>query len=207
MVGCATALIGRPLTVMSARIGAHGMSIVPDAVVHELVVPLALAGLQIDARPGSRRTGCCPDDGRRSSRRSAARPADRRGRAPRRRVICVHTPVLPVYGPRVVLPRVVAELARPRNRVEDPQPLAGPHVEAADVALHVGLALRARRRSRCAAPMMTTSLRDDRRRRAGRSRRSRDRSSWSSSCFRSTTPFLPKPATGAPVFASSAISW
>ena len=44
--------------------------------------------------------------------------------------------------PRVVHPGVVAELARPRNRVEDPQPLAGLDVEPADVALLVGLAAR-----------------------------------------------------------------
>ena len=46
-------------------------------------------------------------------------------------------------GPRIVFPRVVAELARLRNRVEDPQALAGAHVVAADVALDV--LLRARR--------------------------------------------------------------
>ena len=33
---------------MSARIGAHGNVHVPDAVVHQLEVPLALAGLQVE---------------------------------------------------------------------------------------------------------------------------------------------------------------
>ena len=39
-------------------------------------------------------------------------------------------------------PGVVAELARARNRVEDPHPLAVPDVEPADVALDVALAAR-----------------------------------------------------------------
>src|SRR6185436_15285553 len=49
--------------------------------------------------------------------------------------------------PRVLLgatvPRVVAELAGPRHRVEDPQTLAGAHVVAAHVALVVATAHRA----------------------------------------------------------------
>ena len=39
--------------------------------------------------------------------------------------------------PRVVLPRLVAELSRLRNGVEDPQPLSCLHVEAADVPFRV----------------------------------------------------------------------
>src|SRR3954470_23067435 len=39
--------------------------------------------------------------------------------------------------PRVVFPRVVAELAGLRNRVERPHGLAGPRVEAADVARRI----------------------------------------------------------------------
>ena len=39
-------------------------------------------------------------------------------------------------------PRVGAEFARLRNRVEDPEPLAGAHVEPTHVPLLVGLALR-----------------------------------------------------------------
>ena len=49
-------------------------------------------------------------------------------------------------GPRVVLPRLVAFFAGLRNRVEDPEALAGAHVVAADVAFDVFL--RARRASR-----------------------------------------------------------
>ena len=43
-----------------------------------------------------------------------------------------------------------------RDGMEDPEALAGLHVESADVALHVVLARWARRRSRCAAPTITT---------------------------------------------------
>ena len=45
-------------------------------------------------------------------------------------------------APRVLFPRVVAEFAGPRNGVEDPEPLAGLDVVAADEALLVGLAPR-----------------------------------------------------------------
>src|SRR5439155_22249788 len=44
-------------------------------------------------------------------------------------------------GPRILLPRVVAEFAGLRNRVEDPEPLPGPRVVPADEALLVNLAL------------------------------------------------------------------
>ena len=50
-----------------------------------------------------------------------------------------------VDGPRLVLPRVVAELARTRNRVERPQQLARPHVERAHQAL--GVVVRGDRRA------------------------------------------------------------
>ena len=52
-----------------------------------------------------------------------------------------HTRIAGV-GPRIVQPRVVAELAGPRDGVKDPQPPAGPHIEAPHVALDVGLAPR-----------------------------------------------------------------
>ena len=52
MLGCA-ALIVRPFTVMSARIGAQDIH-VPDAVMHELEVPLTHAGLQIDSNQALR---------------------------------------------------------------------------------------------------------------------------------------------------------
>ena len=50
--------------------------------------------------------------------------------------------MLPVYDRGSFEPRVGAEFARLRNRVEDPEPLAGAHVEPAHVPLLVGLALR-----------------------------------------------------------------
>ena len=46
-------------------------------------------------------------------------------------------------GPRIVAPRLVAELALLRNRMNRPQPLAGAHVEAADVAARPFLVRRA----------------------------------------------------------------
>src|SRR5262249_3123346 len=42
-----------------------------------------------------------------------------------------------VDGPRVVLPRIVAELARARDGIPHPQELARPHVEGAHEALRV----------------------------------------------------------------------
>ena len=65
--------------------------------------------------------------------------------------------------PRLLEPRVVAEFAGLRNGVEDPQPLAGARVVAADVALGVLHAARAPCRARCDAPTMHDVLRDDRR--------------------------------------------
>src|SRR4029077_13578948 len=51
-------------------------------------------------------------------------------------------PGIPGIRPGIFFPGVVAELARLGNRVEDPQPLAGPYVEAADVAFFVTTAFR-----------------------------------------------------------------
>src|SRR5438128_2040868 len=45
-------------------------------------------------------------------------------------------------GGGLVLPCVRAELAGARDGMKDPEPLAGPHVEAADVPLDVPHALR-----------------------------------------------------------------
>ena len=142
---------------MSARIGAHGMSVVPDPVVDELVVPLALAGLQIDRDEAFAEQIVA---GTMAAVVVAGRQLDRQiGQAE----LFVDADLRPHAGvagvrPRVVLPGVVAELAGLGNRVEDPQPLAGAHVEAADVALDVASCSSVRRRSRCAAPTMTTLL-------------------------------------------------
>ena len=139
MVGCATALIVRPLIVMSTRIGGARDVHVPDAVVHELVVPLALAGLQIDGDEGLAEEAVA---GTRAAVVVAGRRLHRQIREPE---LLVHADLRPHAGiagvdPRVLVPGLVAELARLGNRVEDPQPLAGAHVEAADVALDVRLA-------------------------------------------------------------------
>ena len=93
-----------------------------------------------------------------------------------------------LLGP--LLPGVVAELARLRDGVEDPEPLAGAHVVAADVALVVAPAHRA-------AALGVRGADDDDV--AGDDRRGmqpdvagdRDPSPDPSSSFRSTTPLLP----------------
>ena len=80
----------------------------------------------------------------------------------------IHRDLAPHSGvagvdPRLFFPRVVPELAELRDRVEDPHALPGLHIEAADVALLVLLALRhATRQVRGADDDRV--LRDDRRR-------------------------------------------
>ena len=113
---------------------------IPDAVVHQLVVPLALAGRQIhghDAlteQAGARTMAAVVVAGGQLDRQI------------RHIEFFVDRNLSPDAGvarvdPRLLFPRVVPELAQLRNRVEDPQPLAGLDVEAADVALLVLLAL------------------------------------------------------------------
>ncbi len=111
---------------------------VPYAVVDELVVPLALAGLQID---GDERLG----------KQIVARAIGAKivaGRALNRKICDLQLRVdadlspgarIAGVGPRVFQPRFVAKLAGLWNRVEDPQPLARAHVESANVAFHVRL--------------------------------------------------------------------
>src|SRR5439155_27373001 len=66
-------------------------------------------------------------------------------------------------GPGVLLPGVDSELARPRDGVEDPEPLAGADVESAHVALDVFLAVR-RAAGKMRGPDDHHVLRDGRRR-------------------------------------------
>src|SRR5687767_5891468 len=84
----------------------------------------------------TRRTDRSPDVRLRSSRVSGARRADTPCRAPR-----PHTGVAGV-GPRVVLPRLVADFAGLRDGLEHPQALSRSYVEAADGSLDVAAALR-----------------------------------------------------------------
>ncbi len=53
-------------------------------------------------------------------------------------LICPQTLVFAGVIRRIAVPGVVAELARPGDGVEDPQALAGAHVEAAHKAFHIG---------------------------------------------------------------------
>ncbi len=114
---------------------------VPDPVVHELIVPLALTGLQID-----RDDALAEQVAARSMTAIvvARRLLDRQIGHPQFFIDRDLTPDTCVAGVRrrVLLPRVAAELTRLRNRVEDPQPLPCPDVEPADVTLVVDLAAR-----------------------------------------------------------------
>ena len=110
----------------------------------ELLMPDALAGSRIEAHEAAREQVVA---GPMAAVEVAGRRLDRQidvaelfvggERRPDRRVAGIR--------PRIVQPRVVAELARLRNGVEGPQPLARADVEAADVAL--GVFLRSRRRA------------------------------------------------------------
>ena len=115
--------------------------VVPQAVMDGLVVPLPLAGLDIErdealveqrvARPVAaviiaRRHFDGQVDQAELEVRAHLRP---------------HAHVAVLQG-RFILPGVVAKLAGLRNRVENPQPLARLHVEAAHVALRVAHRLR-----------------------------------------------------------------
>src|SRR5207249_11382663 len=110
--------------------------VIPDAVMDELEVPLALTGLQIDAHQAlTEQVVPWP-----------VSTVEIRGWRLHRQV---HQPCLLVYrdlgpdagvavnGPRLVLPRVVAKLTGTRNRVEGPEQLAAAHVEGADESLGV----------------------------------------------------------------------
>ncbi len=114
--------------------------VVPERVVDELEVPLPLAGTQIDA------------DQRFAEEVVAGAVAaiEVVGRGLHRQVgqaeVLVDGDLRPDAGVAVLLgraaqPRVVPELARFRDRVEDPQALAGADVERADVALVVPVRL------------------------------------------------------------------
>ncbi len=109
---------------------------VPDRVVHELKVPLALSGREIDAHQAL---------GKQVGPGTFAAVVVRRRRLDRQ----VHEPEIlvdrnlrphadvAVDRPRVVEPRVVAELAGPGNRVERPQDLPRAHIVGAGHALGV----------------------------------------------------------------------
>ncbi len=113
--------------------GRRRVVVVPDVVLHRLLVPHPFAGLDVerdDARAeevvAGTEAAVVVDGG--AVGRDVDEAAGRVGRhrRPRRHVAGP--------APRVVLPRVVAELTRPRNHVELPQELAGLEVVTEDVA-------------------------------------------------------------------------
>ena len=130
---------------------------VPDAVVDELVVPLPFAGLQID---GDEALAEQTVPRAMAAVVVAGRHLDRQIRQAELFVDRYLPPDAGVPGvdPRVLFPGVVAEFAQLRDRVEDPEPLAGPDVEPADVTLSRSESSSGSRRSCPAAPTMTTFL-------------------------------------------------
>src|SRR5713226_8102083 len=114
---------------------------VPQCMVHQLEVPFALAGFQIDA-----------DQGLPEQIVSRAVPTVKiAGRRLHRQVnqseLFVHRDLRPNPGVTgifrgTLLPRVVAELALLRYGMENPEALAGSNVESANVSLIVAHALR-----------------------------------------------------------------
>ena len=141
MVGCASALIGSSVDRDVREYRRARDVVVPDPVVHQLIVPLPLAGLQIDRDDALAEQVVA---GPMTAIVVAGRRLDRQIRHPQFFIDGDLSPDAGVAGvrPRIVQPGIVAELARPRNRVEDPQPLARLDVESADVALFVALAAR-----------------------------------------------------------------
>ena len=127
--------------------------------VNELVMPLALAGLQVErderfAEQVRARAMC-----RRSSRRSAARPADRPCSSSSSIAICPHTPALPVYAhesfSHVSLPNSTESGIVWKIHRRLPVRTSNPRMKPFTLVL-----LRGTPPGRCAAPMTTTSLRD-----------------------------------------------
>ena len=116
--------------------------VVPHAVMHALEVPRALAGLRVDRHD---RLGEQVRAGAMAAVEIVGRRAERQVDVAELLVgrhVGPHVGAAGV-GPRIVAPRLVAELALLRNRVNRPQLLAGAHVEAADVAARPFLVRRA----------------------------------------------------------------
>ncbi len=116
--------------------GRGGKIVVPDGVMHDLEVPLALAGLQIDADQAFAEQVVA----------GTLAAVVVRGRDFDRQIDQAEFFVdghlgpdagVAVGGPGAVLPGVVAELARARDGVEGPEQLAGAGVEGANQALGV----------------------------------------------------------------------
>ena len=98
MVGSATALIALPFDVDVDQHRRRGKIVVPDRVVHDLVVPLPLRRSSDRRTPGCRRTGCRPGGRRRSSPRSGSSTGRYTRPSSSSTVICVQTPVLPLVS-------------------------------------------------------------------------------------------------------------
>ena len=131
--------------------------VVPDRMVDELEVPEALAGLQID---GDEALAEQIVAGPMAAEVVAGRNLDRQVRDAELFVDGHLRPDAGVagVGPRVLQPRVVAELAGLRNGVEDPEPLAGPRRRSRGRSPWRSSWLRGAVPARCAAPTMTTFL-------------------------------------------------
>src|SRR6185503_4152250 len=110
--------------------------VIPDRMMNELEVPLALTGLEINRNQALAVQVVS---------RALAAVVVRRGRFNRKideTELFVHSDLRPhagvaVDGPRAIQPRVVAELSGTWNRVERPQHLAGAYVIRAHESLGV----------------------------------------------------------------------
>ena len=119
--------------------------VIPNGMVHELVVPDALAGLQINREQAFAEQVVA---GAMAAKVVAGRNLHRQVGDAELFVdghLRPHAGVAGVF-PRAFAPGVVAELAGQGNSVENPQPLAGARIVGADIALGV---LAAARRGAC----------------------------------------------------------
>ena len=174
----------------------RGQVVVPQVVTHELVVPHALAGLALDADERVREQVVA---GTMSAVHVARRAGERQIRVAELFVDTDERPEIRVPGvlPRVVLPRLDAELSGARNHVEGPAQLSrcgrrSPSRRPGVPSLRGGESL-------IEAPTMTTS-------RHTRGAPLHEYGSLSDPSCRLTTPPTPKVEYGWPVFALSAIS-
>ena len=72
-VACATTSMLRPFWRSVSSFGACGQVVVPQIVVHQLVMPEPLAGARVERDERCCRTGCCPADRRRRNRSARCR--------------------------------------------------------------------------------------------------------------------------------------
>src|SRR5208337_5694254 len=114
---------------------------VPDAVVHQLIVPLSFAGLEVDGDDALSEQAIARTM---AAVKIAGGQLDWKVGHPKLLVdadLAPHASVAGVIG-RIIFPSVIAEFAGFGDGMEDPQPLSGANIESANEAFHIGLTLR-----------------------------------------------------------------